>query len=56
MAHEANYVIGPQDDRVPPPIEDQQLGPGQGLQGQDLVLGAGHGEPVVGTMTRPTKG
>ena len=36
MAHEVNYVIGPQDDRVPPQIEDQQMGPGLGLQGQDL--------------------
>ena len=36
MAQEVNYVIGPQDDRVPPQIEDQQMGPGLGLQGQDL--------------------
>ena len=36
MAHEVNYDIGPQGDRVPPPIDDLQLGPGLGLQGQDL--------------------
>ena len=63
MSQEANYNIGPQDDRVPPPIVDQQLGQGLGLQGLHLggqvqgdrhnqeevppVGGAGHGEPVV---------
>ena len=63
MSQEVRYNIGPQDDRVPPPMEDQQLGPGLGLQGQNLggqvqgdrhnqeevppVGGAGHGEPVV---------
>ena len=70
MSQEVRYNIGPQDDRVLPQIEDQQLGPGLGLQGLNLggqvqgdrhnqeevppVGGAGHGEPV-GTMTRLTK-
>ena len=36
MSQEVRYNIGPLDDRVPPPIEDQQLGPGLGLQGLNL--------------------
>ena len=63
MSQEVNYNIGPQDDNVPPPIVDQQLGQGLGLQGLHLggqvqgdrhnqeevppVGGAGHGEQVV---------
>ena len=56
MSQEVRYNIGPQDDRVPPPIVEQQLGPGLGLQGLHLggqVQGDRHNQEEVPPLEEP---